>query len=45
MMAPKSIYGRKLTNPEIRVEFRHLYDSVMSDNIHIQLYTLVTFNP
>lgn len=34
-VASKSIYGRKLMNPEVRVEFRHLYDSVMSDNIHI----------
>jgi hypothetical protein len=41
----KSIYGRKLANPVVRVEFRHLYDSVMSDNIHIQLYAFVNFNP
>lgn len=44
-MVPKSIYGRKLMNPEVRVEFRHLYDSVMSDYIHTRLYAFVIFNP
>lgn len=32
-------------NPEVRVEFRHLYDSVMSDYIHTRLYAFVIFNP